>query len=419
VNFDGNRVFRVDDGANNGPDKHVSIVGLTLTGGDVDEFARGGAIYSVEDLTVEQTIVTGNAAYEGGGIFAQRLVVHNSSIVDNWARRRGGGISATNLQMAQSGVNGNSAEDSGGGIWIGGDGVDQSEIVLNSIRNNSTNNSSATVANGGGIALVDGGLSIFTSEVRENSTAGRGAGIAAWNSQLLLIDSTVAANSAYHGGGLWSDGATDLSNSTVSGNSAFVGGGAFIASTTNAVFAIRQGTVTANTATLAGGLFVESGDLIVDGSIVAQNQAGYGPDVTGLAGTSLDVRFSLIGSNQGTALVESPIGTPDGNGNLIGGAGLGLIDPLLGPLAENGGPTRTHALLPGSAAIDAGDPAAIANRNGVGEFDQRGIPHSRVAIGRIDIGAYEVPAVEIRGFKWKDLNRDGSWDHPTEPGLPG
>jgi hypothetical protein len=419
VNFDGNRVFRVDDGANNGPDKHVSIVGLTLTGGNVDEFARGGAIYSVEDLTVEQTIVTGNAAYEGGGIFAQRLVVHNSSIVDNWARRRGGGISATNLQMAQSGVNGNSAEDSGGGIWIGGDGVAQSEIVLSSIRNNSTNNSSATVANGGGIALVDGGLSIFTSEVRENSTAGRGAGIAAWNSQLLLIDSTVAANSAYHGGGLWSDGATDLSNSTVSGNSAFVGGGAFIASTTNAVFAIRQGTVTANTATLAGGLFVESGDLIVDGSIVAQNQAGYGPDVTGLAGTSLDVRFSLIGSNQGTALVESPIGTPDGNGNLIGGAGLGLIDPLLGPLAENGGPTRTHALLPGSAAIDAGDPAAIANMNGVGEFDQRGIPHSRVAIGRIDIGAYEVPAVEIRGFKWKDLNRDGSWDHPTEPGLPG
>ena len=67
---------------------------------------------------------------------------------------------------------------------------------------------------------------------------------------------------------------------------------------------------------------------------------------------------SLIGDNAGTLLVEAPLGFPDVDGNLIGSAaGSGIIDPLLGPLANNGGPTQTHALLSGSPALDAGDPA--------------------------------------------------------------
>ena len=86
---------------------------------------------------------------------------------------------------------------------------------------------------------------------------------------------------------------------------------------------------------------------------------------------------------------------PDARGNLIGGPVHGVINPLLGPLANNGGPTMTHALLVDSPAIDAGDPAAMAGMNGVPEFDQRGEPHLRVRDGdatediAIDIGAYE------------------------------
>ena len=71
------------------------------------------------------------------------------------------------------------------------------------------------------------------------------------------------------------------------------------------------------------------------------------------------------------------------------------IDPLLGALADNAGPTKTHALLPGSPAIDAGDPAAVAGASGVPLQDQRGAAIHRVVDGdgasgtRIDMGAYE------------------------------
>ena len=85
---------------------------------------------------------------------------------------------------------------------------------------------------------------------------------------------------------------------------------------------------------------------------------------------------------------------------------IGITNALLGPLANNGGPTKTHALLPGSPAIDAGDPAAVAGVNGVPEFDQRGVPWSRVVGGRIDMGAIESQANPLAG----DYNFNGVVD---------
>jgi hypothetical protein len=78
----------------------------------------------------------------------------------------------------------------------------------------------------------------------------------------------------------------------------------------------------------------------------------------------------------------------------------------LGPLAHNGGPTLTHALLPGSPAINAGDPAAMAGVDGVPLFDQRGEPFTRVYGGRIDIGAFEWQPNPLAG----DYNFDGTVD---------
>ena len=98
----------------------------------------------------------------------------------------------------------------------------------------------------------------------------------------------------------------------------------------------------------------------------------------------------MIGSNSGTALAESPIGSPDANGNLIGGPVHGVIDPLLGPLADNGGPTLTHALLPGSPAINAGDLNAVAGVDGVPQFDQRGEPFRRVFMGGSILGRLSI-----------------------------
>ena len=85
--------------------------------------------------------------------------------------------------------------------------------------------------------------------------------------------------------------------------------------------------------------------------------------------------------------------------------GATVADPLLGPLADNGGPTLTHALLPGSPAINAGDPGAAS----LPEFDQRGPGFPRVAAGRIDIGAFELPSSMLLAALG-DINGDGTED---------
>ena len=101
----------------------------------------------------------------------------------------------------------------------------------------------------------------------------------------------------------------------------------------------------------------------------------------------------------------------DGADNLIqDGSGAGLTnsitgDPLLGPLTDNGGTTFTHALSPGSPAINAGDPLAVAEMNGVPEFDQRGTGFPRVVDDRIDIGAVDRQLVGAC-----DFDGDGSCD---------
>ena len=105
--------------------------------------------------------------------------------------------------------------------------------------------------------------------------------------------------------------------------------------------------------------------------------------------TLVVANFSIIGDNAGSGLAESPPGTTDGKGNRIGGPMFGPIDPLLRPLADYGGTMPTHALAPGSPAIDAGNPAAVAGIGGVPQYDQRGEPFGRVFDGRIDIGAFE------------------------------
>ena len=118
----------------------------------------------------------------------------------------------------------------------------------------------------------------------------------------------------------------------------------------------------------------------------------------------LTVTSSIIGYKTGRNLAEAPVGRPDANGNLIGGPIHGIIDPLLGPLRDNGGPTMTHALLPGSPALNAGDPSIPFLAT---EFDQRGVGYSRVAFDRIDIGAYEAQIAPSADFD-SDGDVDGS-----------
>jgi hypothetical protein len=122
--------------------------------------------------------------------------------------------------------------------------------------------------------------------------------------------------------------------------------------------------------------------LMLNHTIIANNQASTGPDI--FSSSSVPLIYSLVESTSGF--------TPTGGPRITG------QDPQLGPLADNGGPTQTHALLPGSPAIDAGD-LGISSPPA---FDQRGAPFARIVDGNedtfnvIDMGAYEFsPAVQV------------------------
>ena len=145
--------------------------------------------------------------------------------------------------------------------------------------------------------------------------------------------------------------ALTITSSTISGNSGFIGGGIFfVAGTMN----ITSSTIAGNNVNgRGGGIYqVGGGALTIGNTIVASNTAaGAFPDI-----------FRAVAS-QGNNL----IGNTSGSGGFLP-SDLLNVNPLLGPLQDNGGPTKTHALLVGSPALDAGNPTVVFNP---AEFDQR------------------------------------------------
>jgi parallel beta-helix repeat protein len=235
-----------------------------------------------------------------------------------------------------------------------------------------------------------------------------------------IEDSTISGNRAttQSGGGIaLGFGNLIVTGSTISGNSASDHGGGIYLSNSNLI--VRHSTITGNQSGANGGFDLGGGIAVttysgtnLDHTIVAGNFRGAGAtrDDVGVdfSGGAVLAAYSLIGDNTGTSLVEAPVGSPDANGNLIGGPTHGAIDPRLDLLADNGGPTWTHALLSGSPAINAGDPAAVAGAGNVPLYDQRGAPFTRVQGGRIDIGTVELQQVgpALPG----DYNQSGTVD---------
>jgi hypothetical protein len=424
----------------------IEIRGLTLTGGDVA--GNGGAILSnASSLVLVMAKVTGNATtVDGGGIWAINATVHESLITENSATRHGGGLVAGEvLTVVRSAIVGNQAGRGGGGIYIRGGTLDVQESSVYDNRSTTSGggisaiSSAITVSrsslhrnqNGGlsasgssllmegcqvfenfgafGGGLYVGGeaesIAILNTMIRDNRTTLRGGGlrISAHGSGSATIsgceitgNSTTVAGA--FGGGVFafaaSQSAIVFKNCTISSNSSAGAGGGFYCTSVDRMV-LENCTVANNVASGPGGaMYLIAGSLVVQNSIVADNiAADLSDDIHALVDASIQMRFSILGDNHGTTLLESSMVSPDANGNLIGGPVHGVIDPLLGPLADNGGPTLTHALLPGSPAIGAGDPALLPGSNGVPEFDQRGAPFTRVAGATIDMGAFEFQAV--------------------------
>ena len=227
---------------------------------------------------------------------------------------------------------------------------------------------------GGAIRNSDGGtVNVANSSISGNSATSGGGAI--YNTGTLTVTgSTISGNSVVpsRGGGIFNSGMTTVINSTISGNSATYGGGILNHST--GTLNVTNSTISDNSATSYGGGIYDIGNANVSHSIVAGNMAPNDVDI-------------LIGSLDTDTF------------NLIGG------DPMLGPLTNNGGLTLTHALLPGSPAIDMGNPAFDPN-DFISPlvFDQRGIGFDRVSGTAIDIGAFEAQVLLVNPG---DFNDDG------------
>jgi len=319
------RVLQVDPSMSGGV--VVTISGVTIQNG-ITLVDDGGGIENNGTLTVTASTITGNVARSGGGIAnpAGTLTVTNSTISSNTANVSGGGI------FNRAGV----------------------PFTATLTVTNSTISDNTALGSGGGIVNDNnGGTAIATitgstisgNTVTGASGTGQGGGIINLGAGTLTIaNSTISGNSAAGAGGGIEDlgGPLTSTNATISGNSAGNGAGG-----------------------IAGLTRTDS----LSNTIVA-NQ---------LAGADCSINDSVLPTAVNSLSSDASCGFT-GAGNLQGTV------PLLGPLQDNGGPTFTLALLPGSPAIDAGNAVKCAAAP-VSAVDQRGVKRPQGA--SCDIGAYE------------------------------
>ena len=352
----------------------------------------GGGIASageVDDFTIDITnssFVANTAVGDGGGLYAglHSVNVCGSTFDGNVAGGEGGGIHLPegSIFVFNSCFNKNVANTGNGGGFNVETG--DTEVACSTISGNTAGN-----GDGGGFYAA-GSATVTNSTISCNTATGNGGGFAVVGAHLILTGSTLDGNRAGNfGGGAYiatsgtgTDG-SEIINSTLSGNSAQVDGGGFYFEGANGgELTVKFATIAFNIALDGGGFAFDTGSagaLFIEDTIVAKNTATNGPDVHAVGGSLTDLGHNLIFADP-EALFSDP------NGDDIFG-----LDPLLGPLANNGGKTKTHALLKGSPAINAGIAADDIFGNPI-LTDQRGVTRN----GSPDIGAYEYVAPVIR-----------------------
>ncbi len=253
----------------------------------------------------------------------------------------------------------------------------------------------ANNAYGAGAHLDPGASLTLSGVVMTAHQAGTGGAIYNHQGTLLATDSTISNNAAVNwGGGIYNDrGSVTLLRSTLSGNSAGNDGGAINNAGAGSSLTLVNTTLSGNSATGLGGAVFTNRPLTALNSTIAFNTSGSGAAGIHLLGAgSAQLQNTLLynpaGANTSNAVVSlghnfdsDGSAALAGSGDLSGATGA-PIDPRLGALLNNGGATATHALLAGSAALDAGNTAAAP------ATDQRGLARW----GAADIGAYEAPS---------------------------
>jgi hypothetical protein len=359
--------------------------------------AGGGLFNDAATVVLDRTVFSRNAvasgslnAAGGGAIFnAQGIVMLNASVITGNQAGMAPGVAIRNLgSMA---VNDSTVSANPGGLngTIANDGtmtLDRCAIADNGndIVNNGTLTMNACTVTGN-TSFVGGGLhnvgraTVADSRFMNNHATNSGGALENDLGQLTISGSTLAGNTALYGGGiLIFNGQLQLTNSTLSGNTAQRQGGGIYYN--GGVLEVASCTIVFNVTTQhfaldewgGGGVYAEDGRALLRNTIVADNRTAQdGPDVLG---PMLSLGYNLVGQ---TDFSSGWVAT-----DLTGTADTPL-DPRLGPLQDNGGPTPTHALLAGSPALRAGDPAVLMT------LDQRGSVRAGFLGSPTDIGAFE------------------------------
>ncbi|PYS45741.1 MAG: hypothetical protein DMF68_21340 [Acidobacteria bacterium] len=290
--------------------------------------------------------------------------------------------------------------------------------VLSVKRNTGGNYRIFTIPSGNNNVTING-LTISNGNSVGSSPDGEGGGIRnASSGTVNVTNSTISGNAAgAQGGGIFRSGigALNVTNSTISGNTSDQGGG--LATTSSGTVSITNSTISGNTANAnAGGVFISNATIAFTGSTITNNRtdndnngSGSGGGIDSVSGTVTLKNTIVAGNFKGpspSTTADDIFGTVDaassfsligtgGSGGLVNATNsnqVGVPDAGLKPLADNGGPTKTHALQCTSPAIDKGNSFTLTT-------DQRGLkrvfdladsvyPNAAGGDGT-DIGAYE------------------------------
>ena len=363
----------------------ITGAGAGVTFIDFNDLDRLFDIFSGATVTIRDvTLRDGDVALinqNGGGIRNAGTLTLEDSQLDNLSALGGGAISGTasaNTTIRRTTFTGNAANGSNGGGAI----INSGTLLIEE----SAFDSNGAVFNGGAIANIgtDADLTLIDSTLNGNAVptgTQDGGGLFNLNGTVEIVSSTFSANRARNGAGIWSGGGSSMitmTNSTLSGNLATFGrgGGLYVDQSGDLVFSFFS-TITANIAGTGGGAFMDGGGLVIKNTILAEN-TGLNSD-SEASGALTSQGYNLLGNSLSAGMASDIL----------------TSDAMLGALADNGGPTMTHALLPGSPAIDTADPLATET------LDQRGLPRPQDFDGdgtsEHDIGAFEVNPATLSG----------------------
>lgn len=310
------RVFNVTDGI-------VTFSGLTIQDGNLTLSNNGGGLFvdSLASVTLTGTNVTGNVVENfGGGIYVLGTLLVTDTIIANNDAFEGGGlycIDGSFVSLFRTTVDGNSALNSGG-LSVGA--ACTTMIEQSTLSNNTAGGDGG---DGGGIGVNNGVLSLSHTSVISNQADVSGGGLSAGSGTVNIINTTFSNNEA------------DVAN-TNEGS----GGGI---DNLGATIVISNTTIVSNTAASGGGISTigSAGNTTIGAGLVVQNSGSPNADVEQFGGGSgyISTGYNVIGVGFTTAFTNT-------------GDISGVVSIQTAPLADNGGPTLTHALLTTSEARD-------------------------------------------------------------------